>query len=182
MSVEGAADVSRVLKTLPIRWQKRVVRSAVQKVGRKMVTRVKSAVGRQAVDSGLLKKSIGMRTWQKTTAGYGTAFGVTIGARKGMGTLVVRNKKGKKKALTRKAISKHVAAGGGTKAEYADPAKYAHLPEGGAKRKKHGVVKPTRYMEHTDHRYRAQNRADLWRELVTGLEMETRKLARARGL
>jgi hypothetical protein len=188
MTVSGGRELQILLARLPVNAQKRVVRSAVSKVARHMVTKIKRTIGTgstKAIDSGLLKKSIGFRTWTSKKRKW--VVGATIGARKGFGTMVVRNKKGKQKALTRGGIAKHVAGGGGFhRSQYADPAKYAHLPEGGAKGRtgrkgrRVGAFRGVHFMEHSHTRYQSQMSAKLRRGLHVGIEREALKLSRMR--
>ncbi|MHC4176679.1 MAG: hypothetical protein ACYSWU_04185 [Planctomycetota bacterium] len=182
MTVTGDHTLIRALNTLPIKAQRRVARSAVKKVARVMVKRVKATIkegSHSAFDSGLLAKSIGFRSWTSKKGQW--AVGATIGARHGFGTLVARNKQGKKKGLTKKGIAKVVAAGGSfSRRQFADPAKYAHLPEGGTKQRAggRGAVRGVHFMEHTHLRSRGEMGNKLRTEIANGIEFEARKLAK----
>ncbi|HUT92364.1 MAG TPA: hypothetical protein VMY37_22910 [Thermoguttaceae bacterium] len=182
LSVSGGLQLQKNLAELPVKVQRRVVRSSVNKVARLMVKAAKNTMeterkltdSPQTFDTGLLKKSIGFRSWTSKTGSW--IVGATIGPRKGFGTLVVRNKRGKNVALTKRGIDKHVAAGGGTRSEYADPAKYGHLVEGGSKRARHGTVPERPFMEHTLIRSHVPMGAELRTALAAGIQREAMKL------
>ncbi len=183
LSLSGGRKLIRTFELLPVKVQRRAARGAVARAARMMVKEVKSTVDRgshKAVDSGLLQKSIGFRMWTSKTGFW--AVGATIGPRKGFGTLVVRSKKGKEKALTRGGIAKVVAAGGSfARAQYADPAKYAHFVERGTKERAggRGAVRGVRFMQHSYLRSRDVMAGTLRTEIRNGIEHEARKLVKA---
>lgn len=183
LSLLGAQDLIRTFNALPLRVQKRVVRSSVAKVARKMVKEVKMTIKtgpQQMFDSGLLYKSIGFRQWTSQRGDW--TVGATIGPRHGFATLVTRTKKGKKRALTKKAITRVVEAGGSfRRAQYADPAKYGHLPELGTKRRpKRGAVQGKHAVRHAYLRSKDVMQGVMRREIMAGIVREATKLARTR--
>lgn len=180
VTVTGARAIIRALHVLPSRVQKRVIRRAVTRVSRLLAKRAKETISGgtdEAVDTGLLKKSIGFRV--KSPKGAPWVIIGVIGPRRGFGTLITR----KGKALTRGGISKVVAGGGGfTRSQYADPARYGHLVEGGRKAKgKHPGVRARPFMEHTHIRSATQMGIELRRSIHEGIAIEARKLARSHG-
>ena len=178
LTLSGGRELIRNFERLPVKMQRRVCRSAVAKVARKMVKVVKTTIETEsppAIDSGLLRKSIGFRPWTSKKGRW--AVGATIGPRKGFATLVVRNKRGKLKALTKGAITKRVEAGDTFfRSQLADPVRYAHLVEGGVVRGKHGRVKARPFLEHSYLRNRDVMAGVLRTEIRKGLERETQKL------
>ena len=193
LSLSGGRELIRVFGLLPIRVPQKVARAAVQKIARRMVWMVRQTMETEKkfhesavpFDTGLLRKSIGFRIWSPKSANW--AVGATIGPRKGFGTLIVRSRKGKKKALTKGAIAKAVQAGGAFKrAEYADPVKYAHLVERGTKERQtregaeRGKVEARPFMGHAYIRSRDVMGGVLRTEIRNGVEREAIKLARAR--
>lgn len=189
LSLTGARDLIRNFERLPVRLQRKTVRSAVQKVARRMVRSVKDTMKTEPTlhdhragvpfDTGLLYKSIGHRMWTAKTGQW--AVGATIGPRKGFATMVKRGDGKKSKSLTKAAIAKVVAGGGGfQRSEYADPVKYAHLVERGVRAHgKHPGVEGRPFMLHGYMRSRDYLMGVLRTEIHRGLEREARKLARA---
>ncbi len=187
LSLSGGRELIKNFHLLPVKLQKKVARQAVTKIARLMVKKVKGTMGREekitgspkTFETGLLRKSIGFRVWVPKTSQW--SVGATIGPRTGFGTMVVRNKQGKKKALTKGGIAKVVAGGGSfRRAEFSDPARYGHLVEGGSTRRERGTVEGRPFMEHAYLRSRRSMMGALRAHMIRGLEQEARKLSPAK--
>ena len=183
LSLSGGRELIRNFNLLPVKLQKRVARQAVTKIARLMVKEVKATMSREpkitkspkVFESGLLRKSIGFRVWVPKRSQW--SVGATIGPRTGFGTMVVRNKRGGKKALTKGAIAKVVAGGGSfRRAEFSDPAKYGHLVEKGSTRRQRGTVERRPFMRHSYLRSRDFMTGLLRTYIARGIEQEARKL------
>lgn len=117
IKIKGMRDISRALDRLP----KELIRSsenAVLRAGAKPIE--KAAKSRVVEDTGLLKKSIGIRV--KKVAGINSArIGPRTGFKKSLGTRIARKTKGKRiKGQPYEASQ--------------DPNKYSHLVELGSSR------------------------------------------------
>ena len=179
-TLHGAADISRNFQLLPIRVQRKVVRRAVTIVTRILAKRAKKAISggtNKAIDTGLLKKSIGIRVSSPRGAPW-VIIGV-IGPRRGFGTAVVRKGQGEKKGVhsgSKKGISKVIAS---SRSEYADPAKSGPCVEAGRKPEdKNPGVRKRPYMRHTYLRSITDMGARLRLEMRVGIDVEALKLAR----
>lgn len=123
MSVEirvdmlGAKDLQRMLVGWKPAAMRRIVRPGVDKSSR-VVSR--AAKARVSVETGLLKRSIGVRV---RTYPSGNVVGV-VGPRKGFKRPIIRTR------ATGKGQAKGTA---GIRLVYRDPTKYAHLVEGGTR-------------------------------------------------
>jgi hypothetical protein len=176
MSVGGVDQLLHNFRQLPPRIQRKAVRRAVTMVSREWVKVVKDTLdagANRAIDTGLLRKSIGFRV--KSPRGRPDVIVGIIGPRKGFATLVTR----KGKALTKKGIAKAVAGGGGfQRSQFVDPVRYAHLVEGGREaRGSDGGVQARPFVAHSY--WRGLNSMDgmLRSEIRKGIDFETRKLA-----
>jgi HK97 gp10 family phage protein len=119
MILEGATELSLLLRGLPDDVYKNVVRAATRKSANVML-RAARRRAKAIQDSGLLAASLGIR--YKFIKKAGIAYAV-VGVRRGVGKWVYRKGRGRKAA--------DAYGFGGNKKEFAVPANYVHLVEYG---------------------------------------------------
>jgi len=119
VSLRGEKELLRLLRGLPPKLQRKALRRGVTKSSRVIARAAKDRlVALKAVETGLLKKSLGVRVYTLKDL---TGVGSVIGPRKGFKRSV---------AVTGKRVKRLRAAKKGVEGDkYRDPARYAHWVE-----------------------------------------------------
>ena len=121
--ITGEKELLRALRRLEPKLQRKALRRGMTKCARVLARGVKERIAAiDAVETGLLKKSIGHRVY---TLRDGQGVGAVVGPRKGFRRAVAVTGKRKRRL---KAMKKGVEG-----QKYRDPAKYIHLIELGTK-------------------------------------------------
>ena len=185
ISLKGSKQVQRNFLAMTVKMQKKIARKAVGAVASDLKKKTQQQItADKAVDTGLLRATMGKKTW--TRRKNKDIVGATVGPHVGRGHFVIRKAKrsGGKAAKVRGRTSLRAFFGKGGKGRvvWADAAKYGHLVEGGTKPRRNkrgqdrGRVKPNRFMLKalTTNQSTLNNTFKV--EIINGIETEAAKL------